>query len=69
MAQRVRAAYLTLVLLYLTLLDTAISTYPRIRLTYKGKKNQLLPVSDKSSHDSVPLLLQKSAYKHIKKHL
>lgn len=40
MAECVRAARLTLMLLYLALLDTASSIYPRIRLTYKGKKKK-----------------------------
>lgn len=40
MAECVRPACLTLMLLYLTLLDTASSIYPRIRLTYKGKKKK-----------------------------
>ncbi|XP_011605245.2 semaphorin-3E [Takifugu rubripes] len=35
MAERARAAYLAVMLLYLTLLDTASSIYPRIRLTHK----------------------------------
>lgn len=36
MAECVRTAYLTVMLLYL--LDTASSIYPRIRLTHKGKR-------------------------------
>lgn len=37
MGECIRTVYLTLMLLYLVLLGTAHSTYPRIRLSHKGK--------------------------------
>lgn len=57
-----RAVRLTLMLLYLTLLDTASSIYPRIRLTHKGKKKKkkweeiCLSLTNKPGCDHILLL-------------
>ena len=47
----------TLMLLYLTLLDTASSIYPRIRLTHKGKKKKKKNLKTKEEMYSLRLLL------------